>query len=271
LNNNEENSQNKNHRPTDRQIEDFKQKCMESEKMAVLGQLLAGVAHEVNTPLAAINSNINLFYRLVEKLKESVLKEPSAKKDPKLISIFEHLDKLNSVNEEAIGRIVSIVNSLRIFARHDKNEMEEVDIQEGLKNTLTILHHDFKNRIEVKTQFEKLPKIQCYPNQINQVFMNILVNAGQAIEDKGEIFVKTSKDKNNILIEIKDSGKGISDNNSNCIFQPGFTTKEVGVGTGLGLSIVKKIIDDHKGKIVVKSKIGEGTVFQIYLPISIEN
>jgi len=150
---------------------------------------------------------------------------------------------------------VNIVNSLRTFARLDKAEMDTVDIHEGIESTLTLVHHEFKRRIEVHKDFGEIPKISCYPNQLNQVFMNILVNAGQAIEDKGDIFVRTYTKNNNAIIEIKDTGKGIPEESLNRIFDPGYTTKSKGIGTGLGLSIVYQIIENHNGSIEVESEL----------------
>ena len=134
-------------------MEKIHEKFIQLEKMAMLGYLVSGVGHEINTPIAAINSNINLFTRLFEKLKEVIFNDRipiELRKDPQLLSILENIDKLNNVNEEAVGRVVKMVDSLRSFARHDKDEMEEVDIHEGLENTLTIIHHLLKNRIDIE-------------------------------------------------------------------------------------------------------------------------
>jgi len=250
-------------------LEKIHEKFIQLEKMAMLGHLVSGVGHEINTPIAAINSNVNLFSRLFEKLKEVIFNDRipnDLKKDPQLLSILENIDKLNNVNEEAVGRVVSMVNSLRSFARQNQDEMEEVDIHEGLENTLTIIHHLLKNKIDVKKNYSEVPKIKCYSNQINQVFMNLLVNASQSIEGEGEISISTYEKNQNLVIEIEDTGKGISNNNLNCIFEPGFTTKKTGDGTGLGLSIVNQIIEDHDGGIEVESEIGKGSIFRIYLP-----
>ena len=145
--------------------------------------------------------------------------------------------------------------------------MDTVDVKEGIETTLTLVHHEMKRRIEVHRDFGDVPKIACYPNQLNQVFMNILVNGSQAIEEKGDIYIKTYTRDNNVVIEFKDTGKGIDKQNLKKIFDPGFTTKSRGVGTGLGLSIVYQIIKDHKGDIEVESELGKGTTFRIILPI----
>ena len=160
-----------------------------------------------------------------------------------------------------------MVNSLRRYARMDKLEKEDMNVHEGMDNTLTLIHHQIKNRIEVDKKYSELPLLKCYPNKINQVFMNILVNAGQAIEGDGKITIKTFLENEKIIIEFSDTGKGISPENISRIFDSGFTTKGSGEGTGLGLSIVKKIIDEHDGTIEVDSEVLKGTTFRLRIPV----
>ena len=145
--------------------------------------------------------------------------------------------------------------------------MKLADINEGIESTLLMLNNEFKNRVIVEKDFGKIPEILCFPGRLNQVFMNILSNAGQAIKDKGQILIKTYKDENNIYISIKDSGDGMMEETKNKIFEPFFTTKDVGKGTGLGLSISYGIVKNHKGEIEVNSEIGKGTEFLITLPL----
>jgi signal transduction histidine kinase len=178
------------------------------------------------------------------------------------------LEILNTHNQTAIDRIVMIVSSLRKFARLDEAELDEVDIHEGLDSTLILVQHQLKNRVDVRKNYGKLPLIKCYPNQLNQVFMNLLVNASHAIEGQGNIFIHTYHKADTAVVEIRDTGKGISQKDLPRIFDPGFTTKGFGVGTGLGLSIVYQIMKDHKGKVEVESELGQGTTFRIILPIS---
>jgi PAS domain S-box-containing protein len=241
-----------------------------SEKMAALGQLVAGVAHEINTPLGALKSNNDLLIRALAKLK-NVVEAPETpseiREDPGLMKVMSSIEDLNSINKCAMERIVTIVRSLRKFARLDKAEEDQVDLHEGLESTLTLVHHELKNRIEVHKNFGDLPPVKCFPNQINQVFMNILVNASQAIAEKGDIYVDTYTRSGNAVVEIRDTGKGIPNDQLERIFDPGFTTKGVGVGTGLGLSIVHQIVADHNGSIEVSSEVGKGTTFRIILPI----
>jgi len=188
-------------------------------------------------------------------------------KNPILAKLFTNIEKLNKVSETASERIVKIVKSLKTFARLDQAEMDTVDIHEGIESTLTLVHHEIKRRIEIHKDYGFIQKISCFPNQLNQVFMNILVNASQAIGEKGDIYVKTYTRDNKAIIEIKDTGKGIPEENLKRIFDPGFTTKTKGVGTGLGLSIVYQIMKDHKGDIEVESEVGKGSLFRIILPI----
>ncbi|MCC7430980.1 HAMP domain-containing protein [bacterium] len=243
------------------------------EKMSALGKLVAGIAHEINTPMGAINSNADISSKCIDKI-ENLLIDPQNCSDPsfhkKFAKFVEILKSSNTVTQTACERIVRLVRSLRNFARLDESELKKVNLTEGLESTLTLVHHELKNRIKIIRNFGEIPEIECHPNQINQVFMNILVNASQSMGKEGTIEIKTFVENNFVNIEISDTGKGISPENLTKIFDPGFTTKGVGVGTGLGLSIVHKIIEDHKGKISVKSEPGKGTTFSIKLPVTNE-
>jgi signal transduction histidine kinase len=164
-------------------------------------------------------------------------------------------------------RITTIVRRLRAFARLDQAEMVEADLHEGLEDTLTLVHHELKHGIVVHRNFGSLPKIRCYMARLNQVFLNLLINAKQAISGKGEITITTFHDDSYIYIRFADTGSGIAKENLGKIFDPGFTTKGVGVGAGLGLSICYRIIEDHGGKIAVESEAGKGTIFTVMLPL----
>ncbi len=237
---------------------------VQHEKMASLGVLVAGVAHEINNPIGAINSNTSLYKMMISKLQSSELISQSED----LEQIVSKLETVNHTNEIACERIMEIVNSLRSFARLDEADYKQADIHEGIDSTLILLKHKLKNKVEVVKEYGELPIVQCYPNQLNQVFMNILSNAVDAIPDAGTILIKTLLEGGNILIKIKDNGIGIKPDHVEKIFDPGFTTKGVGVGTGLGLSIVYRIIEKHKGSISVQSEPGKGTEFSIRLPVS---
>lgn len=229
---------------------------IQSEKMASLGQLVAGIAHEINTPLGAINSNTDMISRCVEKIEEG---------NQNAVAMVKNI---LPITQDAIGRINVLVKSLKNFARLDEAVFQEADLHEGILSTLDLIHHEIKNRIEIVKNFADLPLIYCKPNAINQVFMNILVNAYQSIEGQGTISITTAYDRDSVSVKIKDSGRGIKKENLPKIFDPGFTTKGVGVGTGLGLSISYEIIKDHKGQISATSEIGKGTEFTITLPIN---
>lgn len=243
-------------------LQEMQTQLIQSEKMASLGQLVAGVAHEVNTPLGALNSNNELLINCLKKLSGG--KENQTQSD----KIFKTINEIITVDNEAIRRINNIVKSLKNFARLDEAEQKEIDIHEGIKNSLMLINHEIKNRITIIQDFAEIPPVKCYPNALNQVFMNILVNAYQSIQEKGTITIKTAKSVNSVSITFIDTGKGISKDHINKIFDPGFTTKGVGVGTGLGLSICYNIIEKHKGSIKVDSKAGIGTIFIIEIPIA---
>ena len=217
--------------------------------MASLGQLVAGVAHEINTPVASIKSNNGIVSKLLGSIEDADLKEM--------------LTDINEIDKEAVNRISNIVTSLKKFVRLDEAELQEADINKELDLTLELIRHETKNRIEVIRNYGEIPVIKCFPNMLNQVFTNILINACQAIDGKGTISISTEYKDKNLIVKIKDSGKGIPQNQLNKIFSAGFTTKGVGVGTGLGLAICTKIIEKHKGEITVNSEVGKGSEFII--------
>ena len=253
-----------------RELVNSQGKLIQSEKMASLGHLVAGVAHEINTPVGAINSNNDIFIRTFARLKEKLIDSnllDEVDKDGQILKWIKIIENLNKVSKDACNRIVEIIRSLKNFARLDEAERKKVNIHEGIENTLTLVHHEIKNRIKVTKAFGNVPEIECYPNQLNQVFMNMLVNASHAIQGQGEIELKTFTSDGNIIVKIRDSGVGIPQESLNKIFDPGFTTKGFGVGTGLGLSISYQIIEKHGGKIDVESELGKGTTFTITLPI----
>ena len=231
------------------ELKETQLQLINSEKMASLGQLVAGVAHEINTPVASIKSNNSIITKLISQIDNP--------------DIREMFTEINSIDREAIQRISNIVVSLKKFVRLDEAELQEANINKELDLTLELLRHEIKNKIEIVKQYGDLPPIKCYPNMLNQVFTNLLVNACQAIDEQGKIIISTSFTDGNLIVKFKDNGRGISKENLNKIFTAGFTTKGVGVGTGLGLAISQKIIDKHNGKIQVNSEIGVGTEFII--------
>lgn len=258
----------------DEQIARQSRQLAESEKFVTLGQLTAGIAHEINTPLGALRSNHDLFIRCMAKIREILFARDmpeSVRNNADLLKLLDNIDRLNVVNKNAGERIVEIVNSVRKYARPDHAEPVQANVNELLDNTLPILQHEFKNRIEIHRDYSAISPIQCFPHQLNQVFVNILVNACQAIEGKGHIFIKTYEQNDHVVIEIRDTGKGIPEENMSQIFKMGFTTKGAGTGMGLGLALVKQIIEDHQGSIEVESTMGQGTTFRILLPREFAN
>ena len=232
-----------------KELQDTQLKLINSEKMASLGQLVAGVAHEINTPIASIKSNNEIATKILSKINDENI---------------ELLKEINNIDKEAIARINRLFISLRKFVRLDEAELQEADINKEIDLTLNLIRHETKNRINVIKNYGEIPPIKCYPNMLNQVFMNILVNAAQSIENEGSITIDTKYENNNLLVKIKDTGCGIKEPEK--IFFAGYTTKGVGVGTGLGLAISQKIIEKHSGKIEVNSKINEGSEFIITIP-----
>jgi signal transduction histidine kinase len=171
---------------------------------------------------------------------------------------------------EGTQRIIEIVKTLKSFAMLDEAELQKVDIHEGLEDTLKLIQHEISPSIKIIKNYGNIPEISCFPAQLNQVFLNVLINAIQSIDDHGEIRIMTCRENDKVRVDIKDTGVGIPEENLKKIFDPGFTTKGVGVGTGLGLSICYQIIQDHKGEISVKSRVGDGTTFTIILPIDMK-
>jgi PAS domain S-box-containing protein len=253
-----------------RDLRDSQAKLVQQEKMAALGKLVAGVAHEMNTPIGTINSNADTLGRSLKKLRVLLTCDScpeSVRQDPKVNQLLAMVEDIARINQIACERIVAIVRSLRNFARLDEAEQKMADLHEGLDSTLTLVHHELKNRVRVIKEYGDIPQIHCHPNKINQVFMNLLVNASQAISGEGSITIRTFREGDIVNVQFSDTGAGIRPENLTRIFDPGFTTKGVGVGTGLGLSIVFQIIHDHGGSVDVNSEVGKGSTFTLHLPV----
>jgi signal transduction histidine kinase len=248
------------------ELRDTQEQLIIREKMASLGSLVAGVAHEINNPIGAVISASDVANRCVDAVRDFV-RENAESDSSRVRSASEILDENIRVISEAARRVSEIVRSLKNFARLDEAEYQETDIHEGIDSTLTLVKHLVKGRIDVVKQYGDIPKLPVYPNQLNQVFMNLIVNAIDAIEDKGAITIVTASDGKVARVRIEDTGKGISPEHIRRVFDPGFTTKGVGVGTGLGLSISYNIIRKHGGTIDVESEPGRGTRFTITLPL----
>ncbi len=255
---------------------------IQSEKMASVGQLVAGIAHEINNPVTFISAGVDSLYTNLEEVRQILdiyhrITPNNAKEKLKEIEelkeqidykqAIREIDKLIESIKTGTERTTQIIKGLRTFSRLDEDVLKVADIHEGLDSTLILLRNKYKNRIEIAKDYGDIPQLECFPGQLNQVFMNILSNAIDAIEYKGIITISTSKSNGSIQINIKDTGRGIQENIKAKIFDPFFTTKEVGEGTGLGLSISHGIIEKHNGSIKVKSEAGKGSEFIILLPV----
>ena len=227
------------------------------EKMAAIGQLVAGVAHEINNPLAFIKSK-------TERIKEEAEKHLPGCTDDAISVFLEEIAEEMDTNLNGINRIARITNTLKRYARPDIEGTNLANINEGLKYSLEMMNNQFRHRIKVHEDFGNMPKTECNIGQLDQVFLNFLLNASESMET-GDIWVKSWYDEQNIYIQIKDNGRGIREEGLNRIFDPFFTTKES--GTGLGLSISYRIIKDHDGDIKVESEVRKGTTMTIELPI----
>ena len=253
------NKKNKKLEKTLSQLKETQVQLINTEKMASIGQLVSGIAHEINTPLASISSNTSMISKLINSQNSTDEKKT------------ELLKELNDINLEASRRISDIVLSLKRFVRLDEAQFQEADINNELDLTLKLMAHELKNNIKVIKYYSKLPPILCSVNMLNQVFMNLLVNACHSINEKsteGEITISTAITKGNLEVKIKDNGIGIKKEIQNKIFNAGFTTKKSGLGTGLGLAISKKIVELHKGNISFISKENQGSEFTVSIPIN---
>jgi PAS domain S-box-containing protein len=262
---------------------------VQSEKMASLGLLAAGVAHEINNPLGFVMSNmvtlgdyIEVFKSLFDLDKElyAALAANDLEKARKTLSeindlhaqenfsyILGDIGELLSESHDGTERIRDIVQNLKSFARLDEAEIKEADINDCIESTLKVIWNELKYKCTVHKDMKPLPLLRCYPQQLNQVFMNLLINAAQAISGQGDIAISTEASDRDIVVRFSDTGSGIPAENIPKLFDPFFTTKPVGKGTGLGLSISHGIIEKHHGTIAVESTLGKGTVFTIRLPL----
>jgi PAS domain S-box-containing protein len=268
-----------------RKLGDMQGQLLQSEKMASIGLLAAGVAHEINNPLAFISSNFRSLQRNAQRILELVgfyeriesqlpagalVPIARLKQEIGLDNIRLDMDDLLSESTEGLKRVKDIVQNLKDFSRASGTTNEMANLEEGLDSTLNVAWNEIKYKAEVTKEYGAIPEVSCLSSQINQVFLNLLVNAAHAIEEKGRIIVRTGYDTENVWVEIEDNGSGIAPEHLEHIFEPFFTTKPIGKGTGLGLSIVYGIIQGHNGKIQVESIRGRGTTFKVMLPRTVE-
>ena len=266
-----------------------------SEKMASLGQMVAGISHEINNPITYVKANISLlekkghqvqamfyafsdvfdFFESFKNIKDEMHGAFVAKlteidkliESSKFEKFLSDFPKIIHEMRDGVERTQKIVEDLRNFSRLDESHFKEISLVDSIESTLNILKNEYKNRITIHRNFNQLPLIYCNPGHINQVLMNLLMNAFQSIEGEGDVWIRTNAGQNNILISIKDNGKGIPYEIQHKVYDPFFTTKPVGKGTGLGLAISYKILEAHKGTIFFESTPGTGTEFKITLPI----
>jgi signal transduction histidine kinase len=263
------------------ELERLQAQLVHTEKMASLGQLAAGIAHELNNPAGFIYGNMDILggylshlqnllgaYDKVTLTADDTRTVNSLKTKIKYDKLIGDLDSIMTDCREGSERICDVVKNLRLFSRLDEAEIKEIDIHSGIDSTVRLLSRYFSSgRLSVCRNYSDLPLINCYAGQLNQVWMNLLVNAAQAVSDRGEVSISTRLDDDSVIVAISDNGSGIPEDQLSRIFDPFFTTKPVGEGTGLGLSISYGIIERHRGTINVESQVGAGTTFTVRIPI----
>jgi two-component system, NtrC family, sensor kinase len=256
---------------------------LQQEKMAAIGQLAAGVAHEINNPIGFISSNLRNMGKYVDRFaqfisaQEEVLADsaPSGaitrltdcRKRLKIDYALEDTDGMLAESLDGAERIRVIVENLKNFSCLDESDFQETDLNACIENTIRIALNELQNKAAIEKEYGELPSISCRPRELNQVFLNLLVNAAHAIESEGVINIRTWHEDNVVYVAISDSGCGIPDEIKSRIFEPFFTTREVGKGTGLGLSISYDIVKKHNGNITVESTVNKGATFTVRLPI----
>jgi two-component system NtrC family sensor kinase len=266
-----------------RKLEDAHSQLLQSEKMASIGQLAAGVAHEINNPIGFVYSNLGTLekyvqdtFRLIEiyEQAEKSIADPevlrqllAAKKKMDLAFLKTDLRALMDESKDGITRVKIIVQNLKDFSHADAcDEWVMSDLHSGLDSTLNIVNNEIKYKAAVVKAYGNIPAVECLPSQLNQVFMNLLVNAAHAIDERGTITIRTGCEGEEVWVDIADTGHGIPAENLQKIFDPFFTTKPIGQGTGLGLSLAYGIVQKHHGRMEVKSEVGKGSSFRMSLP-----
>ncbi|QLC74480.1 PAS domain-containing protein [Pseudomonas sp. LPB0260] len=265
-----------------RKLEDTQAQLLQSEKMAAIGQLAAGVAHEINNPVGYVYSNFSSLqgyvgdlFALIEAYQQAaqqqdaafraVLEEINRKLDYEFVR--EDMADLVKESRQGLERVKQIVQDLRDFSHIDSGDWQPADLHKGLDSTLNVIWNEIKFKAEVIKSYGELPMIECLGSQLNQVFMNLIVNAGHAIEKQGTIWLETGCQDDWVFVRVRDNGVGIAPQHLSRLFEPFFTTKPVGQGTGLGLSVSYSIVDKHNGRLEVESELGQGTTFTVWLPV----
>ncbi|MDK2866306.1 MAG: two-component system, NtrC family, sensor kinase [Clostridiales bacterium] len=244
-------------------IETQQKQLIQNEKMASVGQITAAIVHEINTPIGAIRSNAQMADMVLEQLEgiEDIAR------------IHKQTAKIKTTNQmvvEAADRVIEIIRNIKQFSRIDQSNFQAADLSEGIDSVLLLTSNLWKSRIEIVKTYEPLPAVMCYASLLNQVFMNIITNAIDAIEHTGHIWIKLYQEDERVIIEIADDGIGMSEQTMARVFDQGFTTKPIGKGSGLGLALSQDIMAKHNGWITVESEAGKGTTFKIVLPFATE-
>lgn len=268
-----------------KKLEEAQNQLLQSEKLASIGQLAAGVAHEINNPIGFVNSNIGALDNYVKSLLQMIdAYGDAASKLPSMPPEFDAIAKLKKEldfdylkedivdlvreSKDGLGRVKKIVQDLKDFSHVDSvPEWECADLHRCIDSTLNVIWNEVKYKAEVEKQYGTIPEVECLPSQLNQVFLNLMVNAAHAIPERGKITISSGVEDEWVWIAVADTGSGIAPDNLKRIFDPFFTTKPVGKGTGLGLSVSYNIISKHGGRIEVGSELGKGTTFRVYLPV----
>ncbi len=264
-----------------RELERLQAQLVHTEKMASLGQLSAGIAHELNNPAGFVYGNMDLLQGYISELaklfdaydtvalpEDAALLVDSLKAQIGYERLMGDLNSIISDCREGAQRICDVVKNLRLFSRLDEAELKRINIHEGIDSTIRLLSSYYSTgHIVLRRDYTDLPPVNCYAGQLNQVWMNLLVNAAQAVSDQGEVTISTRRDGDSVAIAISDTGTGIPEDERSRIFDPFFTTKPIGEGTGLGLSISYGIVERHGGTIAVVSELGTGTTFTVRIPI----
>jgi len=258
-------------------------KVLHQEKMASIGQLAAGVAHEIDNPIGFISSNLSTLGKYLTRIEafvavqsgciaagappEQVESVRQQQAGLKIDYILKDLEDLVRESMEGAERVRSIMADLKSFSRVDESEYRQADLNECLRSAINLAWSEIKHKATLEKELGEIPSTRCYPQQMRQVFLNLLINAAHAIEDRGIITVRSLEEDGYVCFSVADNGRGIPEANLNRIFEPFFTTKEVGKGTGLGLSITYDIVRKHNGEITVRSEPGKGTVFTVRIPV----
>jgi signal transduction histidine kinase len=263
-------------------LKEMSSQLLQSEKMASIGQLAAGVAHEINNPIGFVKSNLGMLKKYVESLLRLVdeyshLETAAAPELRQRIEAAKQREDLKFLREDVIdlidesidgvGRVRQIVQDLRDFSHPGESEWQSADLHAGLESTLNVAWNEIKYKAEVVRDYGELPSVECLSSQLNQVFLNLLVNAAQAIAERGQITLRTRHEGDWVSVAVSDTGSGMAAEVRDKVFDPFFTTKAIGKGTGLGLSMAYGIIAKHGGRIEVASEPGKGSTFTIWLPV----